>query len=310
MGETLLGLCQQQGGVFTAEQAIGLVGRREFERHVRQRLWVQVFRGVYRPRTQPPCAGTRLRAATLLLGDRTVVGSHHTAAQLHDIAVEQPPETHIIVPRESRIRVSGLVAHRNTIPPQAVSDPDTGLLITSAARTALDLSLLCAPLDTLAILDRTVRHHVRSGGRRGASLDELASEFAEHDNRKGIRQARALLRHVDPGAASPMESRARLRCIEAGLPRAGTQVPVRTPHGIRYVDIGWPQFKVGLEYDSLEHHSGVETVRRDNRRHNQLAEAGWHVIYAGPRQVYDFPEQFTDPIWHAIHSGAMQLPGR
>ena len=97
-----------------------------------------------------------------------------------------------------------------------------------------------------------------------------------------------------------MESKSRLRCVDAAQLRPRTQVPVQTPAGPRRADLGWEKFMVAAEYDSREHHSGAENVRRDNIRHNALTAAGWVVVYISAAQVLHRPHEFTDAIRAAL----------
>ena len=52
------------------------------------------------------------------------------------------------------------------------------------------------------------------------------------------------------------------------------------PHGEwLYVDLGYPEFRVGLEYDGERHHTGPEARAHDARRRRWLAqEMGWEII--------------------------------
>lgn len=181
-------------------------------------------------------------------------------------------------------------------------------MVTSASRTAVDVALASDRLDAIAVLDAVVRLHRTSGGTRGASLGELERECAAQGRRKGIAKVRGLLPHVDGGAASPMESKMRLRCVDGGLPRPQTQVRVRTARGVFHLDDGWKKYMVGLEYDSYEFHSGAEALRRDNTRYNALVEAGWQVFIAGPRQVLHSPDEFVRPVARAIAARGGSVP--
>ena len=53
------------------------------------------------------------------------------------------------------------------------------------------------------------------------------------------------------GAQSPKETWLRLVLIQAGLPRPQTQIPVYDEFGevIAYLDMGWEDVKVAVEYD-------------------------------------------------------------
>jgi very-short-patch-repair endonuclease len=46
-----------------------------------------------------------------------------------------------------------------------------------------------------------------------------------------------------------------------------------------HLDLGWPDFKVRLEYDG-QWHASTDQFHRDRRRLNLLQGAGWIVLHA------------------------------
>ncbi len=72
----------------------------------------------------------------------------------------------------------------------------------------------------------------------------------------------------------------RVAVAGSGFPRPRTQVPVRSSDGrCAYVDLGYPEFRVGLEYDGERHHTGARARAHDTRRRAWLArEMGWEII--------------------------------
>ncbi|WP_433682562.1 hypothetical protein [Nocardia sp. CA-119907] len=97
-----------------------------------------------------------------------------------------------------------------------------------------------------------------------------------------------------------MESRTRLRCIDARLPHPEPQLEVQTPDGLRRLDLGWRKWQIGLEYDSATWHSGEPAAVRDNPRHNCLTTHGRTTFCTAAPHVYHHPHTFTEPIRHAI----------
>jgi very-short-patch-repair endonuclease len=82
------------------------------------------------------------------------------------------------------------------------------------------------------------------------------------------------------GAESPQETYLRLVLVRAGLPRPQTQVPVYADDGavVAYVDMGWPDLLIGVEYDGDHHRADRRQYVRDIRRLELLEELGWLVI--------------------------------
>jgi hypothetical protein len=85
---------------------------------------------------------------------------------------------------------------------------------------------------------------------------------------------------VDPGAQSPRESYLRLLFIDAGLSRPQTQIPVlgvdRIP--VAYLDMGWQEWMVAVEYDGDQHRMDRRQYVKDIRRQEMLDEVGWTIV--------------------------------
>lgn len=68
--------------------------------------------------------------------------------------------------------------------------------------------------------------------------------------------------------------------IEAGLPRPQTQIPVLDELGsaIAYLDMGWEQLKVAVEYDGEQHRVDRRQYTWDVRRLETIERLGWIVV--------------------------------
>ncbi|WP_141681897.1 endonuclease domain-containing protein, partial [Mycobacterium malmoense] len=85
---------------------------------------------------------------------------------------------------------------------------------------------------------------------------------------------------VDPGAQSPRESYLRLLLIDAGLPRPQTQIPVLGVDGmpVAYLDLGWAEDMVAVEYDGDQHRTDRGQYVKDIRRMEMLEQLGWTIV--------------------------------
>jgi hypothetical protein len=148
-----------------------------------------------------------------------------------------------------------------------------GIPATTAARTALDIGCWYPRNDAVAAIDALAR----ATDLKMPDVDLLVQRYP---GRRGIRQARATLGLVDAGAQSPKETWLRLLLIKAGLPRPQTQIPVRDEFGnvIAYLDMGWEDVKVAVEYDGDQHRSDRRQYTWDIRRLEILELLGWIVI--------------------------------
>ncbi|GAA1876011.1 type IV toxin-antitoxin system AbiEi family antitoxin domain-containing protein [Myceligenerans crystallogenes] len=119
--------------------------------------------------------------------------------------------------------------------------------------------------------------------RRGLVDPELG-EVRHHMKRLRMPQAlRDLANLVDSRAESPIESRARLRCIDAGLVPDDLQREVFDGAGrfLGRYDLAWRLGKdrwLLVEIDSSEFHGTDEQLHHDATRQNRLIASGDHLI--------------------------------
>ena len=118
----------------------------------------------------------------------------------------------------------------------------SGVSCTTIARTGFDLGrrLECDEglIRVEALLNAT-----------HASVADTWAIAVKHPGARHIRRFRKVIAIADPGAESPQETRLRLVLLRGGLPRPTTQIRV----GWRRIDMGWPEWKVGVEYDGQQH---------------------------------------------------------
>ncbi len=148
-----------------------------------------------------------------------------------------------------------------------------GLRVTTPERTALDLASRF-PLDpAVAAVDALIQ----ATALKLADVDQLVERYR---GRRGIKAARAALGLVDGGAQSPKETWLRVLLIRAGFPRPQTQIVVRNEWGWReaYLDMGWEDIKVAVEYDGDQHRSDRRQYVKDIRRLGTLERMGWIII--------------------------------
>ena len=96
---------------------------------------------------------------------------------------------------------------------------------------------------------------------------------------RGLRQLEKALCLVDAGAESPRETWLRLMLIRDGYPRPETQIPVLSPDGLRryYLDMGWRDLMLAVEYDGDHHRTSRELFAYEierGRRHSRRRLAG------------------------------------
>jgi len=184
------------------------------------------------------------------------------------------------VDRDSRIE---LIYRNPRSPPEVIARRDLllagevvtigDLTVTAPARTAFDLGRRGAPAIALARVEALMR--VTS--LRTTSVADLARR---HRHARGLRQLEQVLSLTDPGSQSPKESWLRWVLVQSGLPRPQTQIPVLADDGfvIAYLDMGWPEVMVAVEYDGDHHRTDRYQYVKDIRRRELLERMGWIII--------------------------------
>jgi hypothetical protein len=152
-------------------------------------------------------------------------------------------------------------------------DVASGIPVTTPARTALDLACWYLTGEAVAAIDALTR----ATDVKPADVDMLLQRYPR---RRGIHRARTTLGLVDPGAQSPKETWLRLLLVDAGLPRPQTQIPVCDGFGdvTAYLDMGWEDVQVAVEYDGEQHRSDRGQYTWDIRRREMLERRGWFVV--------------------------------
>ncbi|MGA9376542.1 MAG: hypothetical protein WBV64_16250 [Mycobacterium sp.] len=231
-----------------------------------------VYRNVYKPRGMPLTPADKAIAAWLWSGRRGVVAGL-SAAALHGsrwIDATEPAELNQASrsgPAEIHIRSDELW-------------PDEVVLIrsipaTSPARTAFDLGRLkgitTAVIRVDALLQAT---HLK--------IVDVEALLLRHKGVRGTVDLRQVLRLADPGAESPQETRLRLVLTDAGLRPTHTQIDV-FDHGffVGRLDMGWPQWKVGVQYDGFQHWTDPQQRTRDIDQDVAYRDLGWRIVRVG-----------------------------
>lgn len=207
------------------------------------------------------------RSAALWVPDGVITG--RAAAALHGagwIGADAPIE---VIGRNRRPR-PGVVVRQERIAPDEITVV-AGLTVSTPERTALDLgrhlrrTTALAHLDSLAAATGIGAHAVLTLARR-------------YPGARGVRRARALLPLIDAGAQSPRESWLRMVVIDGGFPPPRTQIMVSDGSLTAFIDMGWEQPRIGLEYDGDQHRSDRDQFVRDIGRYEMLERLGWLVI--------------------------------
>ena len=148
-----------------------------------------------------------------------------------------------------------------------------GMKLTTVERTAFDLARVGRVGQAVARLDAlAVATHFRD-----VDVRELARR---HPRARGIRRLDRVLDLFDAGGESPQETRVRLLLMDNGFPRPATQIPVPGRNGRTryYLDMGWEDIMVAVEYDGEHHRKDTASYRKDIIRLEYIQSLGWIVV--------------------------------
>ena len=256
-----------QAGVISRGQAlVAGVSRSRIDDLVRRRRWVRVHPRVYRVATAPMTTAAHIHAASLWGGPTAVVAGP-AAAWWWGLAPPPGPITLIVPPPARRPGRPGVTVIRGTVgPPEVVLR--NGLLVTSIARTCLDLARSGEPdrLETALRLRRTDPAQLR------ASLDSGCG-------RRGQTQARLAL---DGAGAAPWNFRERLlhRYLrDAGISGWAANQPIRLRRGERCPDIALQDVRLAVVMHGHRPDGDARSAESGRSRNNDFVEAGWTVLH-------------------------------
>jgi very-short-patch-repair endonuclease len=171
----------------------------------------------------------------------------------------------------------GVVTRTDSVLAEEIQNLE-GLAVTTQERTAFDIGRRGRLDDGIARLDALGQ----ATGFKVSAVEELA---ARHRHTRGLRQLEMALDMMDAGAESPKETWLRLLIIRAGYPRPRTQIPVVSPDGRRcyYLDMGWEDVMLAVEYDGDHHRTDRRRFAYQIERAEDLRELGWLVVTVAAR---------------------------
>jgi hypothetical protein len=288
-------LAARQDGLVTTAQALSAgMGSSDIRTLVRRREWLTLTRGVHLVDADLFGDGlnerTWWRAALLSQGSRSFLVADTAVRAFGISGLPADPDTiEVGVPYGfSRMRrgpvsvtfdgdIDGptIVVRQLVVPAEQVVAVD-GLAARAAAPSLVDAALNRDRATALCLLDSAL--HLGA-----VTTDELAAAVVAAEGRRGVVALRELAAYADPRAESPLESRVRLACIDAGVGPDELQLPVRDERGylVAIGDMAWLNRRsrplIG-EADGAAVHSQPEAVFRDRRRGNALAALGYDTV--------------------------------
>jgi hypothetical protein len=271
-------VARRQHGLITLAQLDDLgATRRQRQVRLRTRRWESPYTGIYQISGLPPSWKSNLLAACLA-GDGAA--SHRSAAALREFPGARRDRVEIITERWERAQHAGLVVHESLLLDDVDRDIVDGIPTTTAERTIFDLCSCSSDVVVDMAIDRALRHQLTDHTRLLATEARLATR-----GRPGAaRFHRVMARRVE-GAATPESPPERLLAhllVGHGLPEPTLQYVVRDTDGrlVARCDLAYPQWRIVIEYDSVQEHTGRTALLRDSARRNAITALGFTPIIA------------------------------
>ena len=235
-----------------------------------------LYRNVYVPRGQAITAADRAVGAWLWSGRRaTVAGLSAAALQgAKWIDATLPAELN----QSSRHKTTGIRLHSDALADDEICRA-RGVLATTPARTAFDLGRRKGLTAAVVRID-ALRQATR------LSVPHVTALVERHRGARGIVQLREALALSDAGAESPQETRTRLVLTAAGLRPTHTQIEVFDHcEFVGRIDMGYLEWKVGVEYDGPQHWTDPTIRNRDLERRARLSALGWRMVHVNAEML-------------------------
>jgi hypothetical protein len=267
--------------------------------HELRRSWTRVYRNVYLRRGVVLSAQSRAVAAWLWSGKEAVVAGNSAAALLGAKWVDARAPAELITGRK---RPPPLIITRNETLLAGETVLVNAIPVTSPSRTAFDLARRRGLQTAVVRIDALARA-------TGVTVSEVEVLVDIHRGARGLKQLRRVLPLVDAGAESPPETRTRLLVISAGLPRPHTQIEVLNDWGRVFarIDMGWPEIKVGIEYDGSQHWTDSRIRSNDIDRAAELQRRGWIIIRVSADLLRYRPDVVISRVREAVRSRGWQV---
>lgn len=278
------------GSVFLRSEALAAgYHEREITTLVRAGEWHRLRRGAYVAtavweRADESQRHSLLASAVVKQARTEVVLSHVSAlpaycAPLWNLRLDLVHVTR--TDRRAGRHEAGVRQHQGLLPAGDVTTWQ-GLEITSATRTALDITTVADTETSLCVVNHLL-HTDRT------TLDAMAQRYQSMSRNPYTLKTDLVMRLADPRVESLGESRSFFMFWRHGLPAPKPQYVVRDHTGreVARLDFAWPEYGVWLEFDGREKYTkflrdGETTtaaVLREKRREDLIRElTGWRCI--------------------------------
>jgi hypothetical protein len=240
-------------------------------------------------------------AAVLACGPDAVL-SHRSAGALHELLRSATSAIDVTVPARTRRGRRGITFHHTRNLESTDRTKVDGVLVTTVARTLLDLATVLQSRRLQRALEEADRRELLNF----AALTELLDR---NRGRPGVAGLRALLQIYAPVPAftrSELERRFRALCRKAGLPLPAMNMFVAGCE----VDAAWLDCGLIVEIDTYELHGSRRAFEDDRARDGALQLAGYHVLRVTDQRLLADPAGVVDEIARFLNASSRGVASR
>lgn len=220
---------------------------------------------------------------------RGTVVSHTTAALIFGVPLptrHNLDPVHVTSPAPERaLRYRGAIGHSTMLGTGDVQVWE-GVPVTSPERTWCDLATVLSLPDLVAAGD-----YLLCWKAPFTSIDRLSDAVERYPSRRGQSLLRRALPLLSSRSRSRPESLVRVALVESHLPDPipNFGVHLELPRRDVEIDLAYPEFLVGLEYQGDHHREDRAQWRHDIRRGNDTVDSGWSMIFFTGDDLVDMP---------------------
>lgn len=257
-----------------------------------RRFHEAIYPGVWIPRDADLSPKQRAMAAWLWSRRRGVIAGLSAAALLGAKWIEPDAPAELV---HTNRRPPELIRVHSDLLLSGETHELDGVPLTTAARTAFDIGRRLPLTQGVQRIDALM--HATD-----VKVVDIQAVIAGHRGVRGLQQLTDTLRFVDAGAESLYESRARLALVQAGFPTPQTQIPVYDDYGRVFarIDMGWPDYLVGVDFEGAHHWTDPEQRAWDAERSVLIAERGWIDFRLAAATLHNRPRLFLDRVGAAL----------
>lgn len=229
-----------------------------------------IYPDVYTPLVAEPSLHANTVGAWLWSGRRGPITGRAASAIHGSLWVDQNAPVDLLW--QNNRPPPGIVTHNDRFDAADVVEL-CGMTVATPPRTAYDLGRYLPRNAAVTHLDALSR----ATGLAAADVQPLIDRYR---GARGVRKLREAIELMDGGSQSPKETWLRLLLIHGGYPRPTTQIPVRdaSGHAFAFLDMGWEDVRIAVEYDGDQHRTDRARYAWDVKRLRLVHQQDWlHV---------------------------------